>query len=67
MTCDDVYAYLLIVVFMVCGCDLYIYIEKMLEYITARDSKESGVIIIQLFEVHVFDGVYGLVLEGFVH
>ena len=38
----------------------------MLENIAALDSKEAGVLIPQLMQVHVFDDVYDLVLECFI-
>ena len=47
--------------------DIPIFIEKILEKIAVRDSKESCVLIIQRLQVHVFEGIYGLVLEGFIH
>ena len=57
----------MIVRFDIHGCDLPISIEKMLDKIMAHESEEAGVLIPQLLEVHVFGGVYGLVIEGFIH
>ena len=57
----------MIVRFFICGRDISILIEKMLDKISSHDSKEDDVLIIQLIQVLVFDGVYELVLEGFIH
>ena len=59
--------HLMIVRLNIRGCDLTISIEKILETIAACNSKESGVLIIQLLQVCVFGGVYYLVVEIFVH
>ena len=39
----------------------------MLDNIDAYESKETGVLVIQLIEVRVFDGVNDLILECFIH
>ena len=57
----------LIVRFEVCGCDLPISTKKMPEKISAHDSKESGVPILQLPEVHVFEGIYDFIPVIFIH
>ena len=59
--------HLLIVRFEINGCDLPTPIKKMLNNIASCDSEEVDVLIIQLPQVRVFNGVDDLVLEGFVH
>ena len=63
----DRLVHLLIVKFDICGCNIPISIDNMLKNIVARDSEEYSVLILQLFQVRVFGGVYDLVLEGFIH
>ena len=57
----------LIVRFEIHGCDITISINNMPEKIATHDSDEGGVLILQPLQVHVFDSVYDLVLEGFIH
>ena len=54
---------LLIFGFEFCGHDIHVSIDQMLEEIVVRHSEESSVLIIQLLEVHVFDGVDDLILD----
>ena len=46
---------------------LTVSINNILKEITANDSEEAVVLVIQLLEVHVFDGVGDLILESLVH
>ena len=58
---------MLIFRFDIRGHDLSISINKTIEKIAARDSKEAVVLFIQLLKLHVFNGVYDLVPDGFIH
>ena len=57
----------LIVIFNIRGRDISISIKKILDKILAHDSEESRVTILQNLDVCVFDGVYDLVIGGFIH
>ena len=57
---------MLIVRFQINALDIPISIDRILDKITARDSEESGVLILQLLQVSDFKGVYELVIEGFI-
>ena len=63
----DRLVHLMIVKFEIRGHDLSILTKNVINKIAARDSKEDGVLIFQLLWVRVFDSVYALVLEGFIH
>ena len=49
------------------GCDRLILVKKILKNIAGHDSEEASVIILQLFQLCVFGGVYDLFLECFAH
>ena len=59
--------HLMIIVFKVRGHDLPLSTKNMIEEIAARNSEESGVLIIQLIELCFFGGVYEFIFEGFIH
>ena len=59
--------HLLISGFEVRDHDFYVPIKQMTKEITAHDSEETGVIVLQFFEVCVFSGVDDLIIECLVH
>ena len=59
--------YYLIFRIQIQGCDIPISIKEIIENTVGRDSKEGGLLILQLLQVRVFDGVHELVLDRFIH
>ena len=58
---------MLIVGFKVCGFDVHLLIKQMNEKTSERDSKEAGVLVLQLIQVCIFDGVGDFILECLIH
>ena len=59
--------YYLIFRIQIQGCDIPISIKEIIENTVGRDSKEGGLLILQLLQVRVFDGVHEVVLDRFIH
>ena len=59
--------HLLIFGLKVCSHSFYISIEYMPKNIAECDPEEVGLLVLQLPELHVFDGVNDLILEWLVH